>query len=614
MSGEPGSYSERVQQDLVLGPRVVERPRDRGWTLVGTLDGRAPARIDAGGLVTPHDAGWSLDWWIGADDRWYLPAREPAVRQRRLGAGPVIETTVRIPSGDARHVAYGALLAGREVTVVEVTNDSPVPVALALALRPYTVDGPTELEEIRLINLRDRTVQLGAGWRVILPRPPIESGGSASTDMLARVLAGHDLAWDRSGTGPVQGDVPNGALLYPLPHRTSLRVLVPAPLGRSAAEGGSGGADPVGRPRASMSAWRTFASTGRPSSPPGDRPSIAAEDDTVFAVGDAPDADHVARGWSAVVRAGADLDLPDPGVTGLLAGARARLLLASPPLGRHLCDLRPGAGLVLHGLAAAGHQREVRRALAALEATFPTRIRTDAAAAVGVLDGVARAVELSGRAPSIPLLETATQITSLIDRSTRRRFGRQIEPELAWTSAAARSALARLARLAGDAKGADRLDIDLRSDAERGPEPGEGHEALRNLGTGAGPAGSWDDDSATLAARYVLAARSTAVDDRHPDLVLVPDFPSAWRGGNLEVTALPTRFGALSFAIRWHGAHPAVLWDLDVAGGPSAVVQPRLTCPALDPSWITDEVRGEALLTGSAQPLPATPGPGDSFM
>ena len=29
---------------------------------------------------------WTLDWWIGADDRWRVPAREPAVRQRRSTA------------------------------------------------------------------------------------------------------------------------------------------------------------------------------------------------------------------------------------------------------------------------------------------------------------------------------------------------------------------------------------------------------------------------------------------------------------------------------------------------------------------------------------------------
>ena len=32
--------------------------------------------------------GWSLDWWIGAEDRWHLPAEEAAVRQQLVGRQP----------------------------------------------------------------------------------------------------------------------------------------------------------------------------------------------------------------------------------------------------------------------------------------------------------------------------------------------------------------------------------------------------------------------------------------------------------------------------------------------------------------------------------------------
>ena len=42
------------------------------------------ARVDARGGSTVVGESWSLDWWIGADDRWRVPAREPAVRQRTI--------------------------------------------------------------------------------------------------------------------------------------------------------------------------------------------------------------------------------------------------------------------------------------------------------------------------------------------------------------------------------------------------------------------------------------------------------------------------------------------------------------------------------------------------
>ena len=43
---------------------------------------------------------------------------------------------------------------------------------------------------------------------------------------------------------------------------------------------------------------------------------------------------------------------------------------------------------------------------------------------------------------------------------------------------------------------------------------------------------------------------------------------------------LPTAAGRLSFAIRWHGERPALLWELEPHEGIGPVL---LTTPALDP-------------------------------
>src|ERR1044072_7153731 len=59
----------------------------RNWTMVGNV-------------VAPWCDGPSLDWWIGADDRWHLPSRDVAVRQGLHEGMPIVETTMRIPSGD----------------------------------------------------------------------------------------------------------------------------------------------------------------------------------------------------------------------------------------------------------------------------------------------------------------------------------------------------------------------------------------------------------------------------------------------------------------------------------------------------------------------------------
>ncbi len=91
---------------------------------------------------------------------------------------------------------------------------------------------------------------------------------------------------------------------------------------------------------------------------------------------------------------------------------------------------------------------------------------------------------------------------------------------------------------------------------------------------------------------------------------MLPQFPTAWRGGNLEVHRAATVAGPLSFAIRWHGARPALLWDLTPSPSDAQVI---LSCPGLDPTWTTTEPRGETLLTGAPDELPPVPSEGDSF-
>ena len=50
----------------------------------------------------------------------------------------------------------------------------------------------------------------------------------------------------------------------------------------------------------------------------------------------------------------------------------------------------------------------------------------------------------------------------------------------------------------------------------------------------------------------------------------------------------PTRAGRVSYAVRWHGARPALLWECE---------RPiRLSAPGLDRDWSTTEPRGETLL------------------
>ena len=71
--------------------------------------------------------------------------------------------------------------------------------------------------------------------------------------------------------------------------------------------------------------------------------------------------------------------------------------------------------------------------------------------------------------------------------------------------------------------------------------------------------------------------------------LLASGLPASWRGQHFEVFDVPTGpGGTVSYAVRWHGERPAVLWEQQGD-------RVTLTAPAVDPSWSSDAERGEAL-------------------
>ena len=296
-------------------PTPPDRPRPAwpdGWrrsrwagrgTTIGTLDGGARALVDPAGLVTPAGGTWSLDWWVGAEDRWHLPAEEVAVRQRLVSNAPVVETRLRVPSGDAVHRAYaGRTLSGDDVLVVEVENASKVPFAVALAVRPA---GATATGSIGRVALDDRVVRIDGEPAVVLARAPGRAAlGSADLgDAAATVLAGDAVeARDLPPVGCEAG-LANGAFLFPLAHTATLRVVLPL---------GAGAVEP----------------------------------------GDVPPAAEVASGWARQARAGAArLELPDRRLRDAVAASGRHLLLAEPQ------------AAVAEGLDLLGHHEPAARML-----------------------------------------------------------------------------------------------------------------------------------------------------------------------------------------------------------------------------------------------------------
>jgi hypothetical protein len=94
--------------------------------------------------------------------------------------------------------------------------------------------------------------------------------------------------------------------------------------------------------------------------------------------------------------------------------------------------------------------------------------------------------------------------------------------------------------------------------------------------------------SKSPAAGLLGEIRAALVRESAATIELVPGFRTEWLGRNIAAHDVPLRRGSCSFAVRWHGARPAVLWDVPAGSTVSA--------PALDPAWSSNEPVGEALL------------------
>lgn len=511
-------------------PDGWRRPRRSGrGTTIGTLDGVGRSLVDPAGLVTLPGASWSLDWWIGAEDRWHLPAEEVAVRQRLQSSAPVVETRLRVPSGDAVQRAYGARSAtGDDVVVIEVENQSKVPFAVALAVRPATDAGRGR---IATIGLEGTTVRVDGAVALVLPRSPGRAtlATGADGDAAVIVLAGAANTV-RAGSVDCGDGLANAALLFPLAHAATLRVVLPL--------------------------------SGRAVSPD-----------------EVPGPADVASGWRRQVERGARIEVPDRRLRDAVAASARHLLLAEPsPTVAKGLDLLGfdeaaaaalGATVLAHGASPAAPGA----ALAALgrhwDLTHDLAFALEAIDAVGALVAGLAAAEPAQQALGHAALGA---VARLLDAAGQPRAATDVR---------------RLVARAGDDGAVASLADRLReaSSTWTWPGPGAAHEPAAN-------------------AEVVAAVRELLVTEADDGLSLSPTVPEPWLGQGWELHDLPTRHGRLSFAVRWHGERPALLWQLEPHADTSAVVV-RLSVPGLDPSWSTTEPTGEALLAPVALPEPA---------
>jgi hypothetical protein len=234
-------------------------------TAIGTVGSTRQARVDGGGRVRPVDATWSLDWWIGADDRWHLPAEEPSARQSLVESVPVVRTAVRVPGGDAVQHVYA--VAG-DVVVVDVANQSPMPFVLALVVRGA-----------RRVAMEGASVLVDDRPALVAAAPPSRSAITCDGTTGEAVRGGRATADPFPAATDRSGGL-EAAFLYPVAHRTTVRAAVP-----------------LGAPTRPVDPTRL------------------------------PGPDDAVRGWGAQLSRGMQVELPEARLSGALRAARAAALL-----------------------------------------------------------------------------------------------------------------------------------------------------------------------------------------------------------------------------------------------------------------------------------------------
>ena len=377
---DPGSAAYSAQPSQVrywLGAQqvsdtVLANTVGRSWTTVGLPETLERAAVDPRGLVVLGH--WSLDWWVRGGDEWVFPSRVAAARQHLVDGMPVVETVLRVGGGDVVHRAAAARGASvrlddaerhvkqrrgmrttvdgtsavPEVFVVQITNHTSAPVAIALAARPCHLgafehaDGERwewsnawGIDEIavdgRVMTLDDGLHYAVGRAAVIFDRTPgdVVVGSDGADCAGALVEAGEQAAAGQESSVAVSigdaappvdpaGTLQSGTASMPQPDRAPVSVTCPQRLANAAAvfplvAGATLRAAVVGRGPAFE--WDAAGS-----------PQLGA------AVLDAvPGLDRVANGWRRRVDAGCRLELPGGRLADAALAARSAQLLSVAP-------------------------------------------------------------------------------------------------------------------------------------------------------------------------------------------------------------------------------------------------------------------------------------------
>ena len=282
--------------------------------------------------------------------------------------------------------------------------------------------------------------------------------------------------------------------------------------------------------------------------------------------GNAGSPEGIATGWRAVVERAASVDLPDEtAVRAWRRGIAASILGAG--CAEPLAAARAAAVLDRVGLP-----DEADRARGALAGAAERSRLTPPAAAVALralASGRLRTGRVSGLADWAGPLAEAAAAGGCLDPITLEQVAAALEAEEPYAARDARRLLATTTSTGSippAVSSVDGLAEAVRDSLAFGGDGVAGVEALLDC----------------------LVVESA------DHLAVLPAPPEAWNRAPVDAGSLVTRHGALSFSVRWHGARPALLWEMQAARGQESSGT-TVRC-GLDQSWQSEAPTGEVLL------------------
>ena len=559
-------HNDREEDGIPASNRVA-----RSWTLLGNLESIHRVAVDRRGLVAARPGYWSLDWWLRVDDDWIFPSNHGSVRQRLVEGSPVVETVIRAAGGDLVHRAYGVRLDS-EYLVVEVENLGSRPVALAWAIRPYDHLGGGRVREIKV---DDRQLYVDDQIALICSRVPGRLiGGTGGVDPAA-------LLDSEEATEVVtcEQGMASAAIIMPLVHGGTARVMIPLDFSEQ------------------------YQSVPSP-----------------------PSGSQVASGWNNHAVNASRFVLPRGQLSDLFHASRQSILLASTG-----GDIVPSPGgpphtakdeaEVLVALVEAGYWSTVREIfIARAKRQTPLGAVNHAGLDVtsATIGALGRAFDL---ATDEQLLEGLGEFVAdgarwiLANPDENADAGLTSAHKLLKTLGAERAAQ-ELAGLMSPEVEADmsKSHLEVTTDAlhmvrsafaQLSADPQAALVALERVAALASPTMNWPSyiDPKTrrgiagaghdlrVTACFVRSFLRLLVDDSSDELRFALAWPNEWLGQGVEVHGVPSRHGAVSWAVRWHGERPALLWEVD--GDSQDLI---IRAPGLDDSFVGNGCAGEALL------------------